>query len=300
MDVTRTAALQAQGQDRAQLSRQVRVGALVRIRHGAYADAAEATAVGRHRQLIAATWPILGEAAVLSHTSAAVLHGLPVWDSMLSRVCAIRAEGGHGVRRPSLHTRVAGLAGELTVVEGYRTTSLARTAVDQACVLRLDRAVATVDAALRLGATVASVQACLAAARRRHGVGVARAAVTFADGRSESVGESLSRLLIAQLGLPAPELQVDLFDRVGVWIARSDFGWLEHGVIGEFDGRIKYTGSPDEVARAVMREKAREQAIRDAGWIVVRWSWSDLSDPLGFRRRIEAAFEHAASLRRPR
>lgn len=298
MDVIRTAALQDRGQDRAQLSRQVRAGTLVRIRHGAYAEAAETTAVGRHRQLIAATWPILGDAAVLSHASAAVLLGLPVWDSMLVRVCATRAEGGHGVRRPSLHVRVAQLrADDLTLVEGYRITSLARTAVDQACVLHLDRAVATVDAALRLGVTPASMRAIVTAARRRHGIGVARAAVEFADARSESVGESFSRLLVSQLGLARPELQVDLYDRSGFWIARSDFGWLEEGVIGEFDGRIKYTGTPDEVAHAVMREKAREQAIRDAGWIVVRWYWSDLSDPIGFKRRIETAFDQAASIR---
>lgn len=277
------------------LTRQVREGAIVRIRHGGYVDTRADDVRERHRQLIAATWPLFGPDTVLSHASAAVLHGLPAWDAQLAGVSAVRPAGGHGRKGRFLHVRVAALPpGDVVERAGYRTTSLERTAIDQACVLRFDRAVATLDAALHLGADPASLAAVVADARRRHGVGVARAALRFADGRSESVGESLSRVLMAQVGLPAPELQVDLHDRHGVWIARSDFGWLDHWVIGEFDGRVKYLGTPEEVARTVMREKAREQAIRDAGWTVVRWTWTDLGDPVGFRSRIESALALAA------
>jgi hypothetical protein len=45
-----------------------------------------------------------------------------------------------------------------------------------------------------------------------------------------------------------------------------------------------------------MREKAREQAIRDAGWWVVRWTWKDLAVPKSFRQRIQAAFRAAENL----
>jgi len=84
-----------------------------------------------------------------------------------------------------------------------------------------------------------------------------------------------------------------VFDAFGTWLARSDFGWKERGVLGEFDGRIKYTGPQDEVARAVMAEKDREARLREAGWVVVRWGWEDLRDPAALRRRIEAAFAQA-------
>jgi hypothetical protein len=186
-------------------------------------------------------------------------------------------------------TRLA--ATDVILVDGYRVTSIARTAVDQACVLRHDRAVATMDAALRSGVPRGELAAAVRAARGRHGVGVARSALEFADGRAESVGESVSRVLMAQVGIPAPDLQVNVFDDIGNWLARGDFGWRERGVIGEFDGRVKYVGEADQVARIVMSEKLREQAIRDAGWVVVRWTWRDLSDTATFRRRIMGALD---------
>jgi len=282
------------------LTRQVRVGSLVRVRHGAYASAHGADAVERHLQLVAATWPLLGEGAVLSHASAAALHGLPTWECDLAKVSVTRPHGGHGRTGAWLHARLGTLdAEQVCEVEGLRVTGLARTAVDQACCVSFERAVATMDAALRAGVRRSELEQTVRLAKRRHGIGVARAALSFADGAAESVGESISRVLIAQVGLPAPALQVEVRDRQGRWVARSDFGWIEQRVIGEFDGRIKYLGDEASVADAVIREKAREQAIRDAGWVVVRWTWADLSDPGAFRRRIQSAFEHARGLSAP-
>lgn len=297
MEVTRAARLAAEGSDRIALTRQVRAGALVRVRHGAYASALGADAVERHLQLVAATWPLLGESAVLSHSSAAVLHGLPTWERELAKVTITRREGGHGRAGAWLHARLGKLEpDQVCQMQELRVTSLARTAVDRACGLSFERAVATLDATLRAGVTRSELEDAVRLAKRRHGVGVARAALTFADGASESVGESISRVLIAQFGLPAPALQVEVRDRRGRWVARSDFGWLEQRVIGEFDGRVKYLGDEASVADTVMREKAREQAIRDAGWVVVRWTWADLFDPPALRRRILSAFEHAKGL----
>jgi hypothetical protein len=294
MSVNRTRQLTGIGQTAAERARLERGGELVRVRHGAYADDAAPSALDRHRQLIAGTVPILGSEAVLSHASAGVLHELPSWESTLGRVTVLRSSGGHGSRRHNLHVRVAPLeAAEVTVVAGYRVTSLARTAIDLGCVHSHDQAVAVLDAALRAGADPAVLADTVRAARTRRGVGTARAALGFADGRSESVGESLSRVRIAAAGLPAPQLQVNVFDARDTWLARTDFGWDWLGVLGEFDGRIKYVGSPDEVARTVMQEKLREARLREQGWIVVRWAWSDLADLPGLRRRIRAAFAQA-------
>ncbi len=65
------------------------------------------------------------------------------------------------------------------------------------------------------------------------------------------------------------------------------------GVLGEFDGKVKYIGPSDQVARTVMNEKSREDSLRQLGWVVVRWNWQDLLNPSALRRRIEAAFEQA-------
>ena len=53
-------------------------------------------------------------------------------------------------------------------------------------------------------------------------------------------------------------------------------------MLGEFDGRVKYgrlLRPGQEPGDAVFEEKRREDAIRDEGWGVVRWVWSDLQVP---------------------
>lgn len=61
-------------------------------------------------------------------------------------------------------------------------------------------------------------------------------------------------------------------------IARTDYDWAGL-LVGEFDGRVKYQKHlrPGEsVSDAVIREKAREDALRRRNIMVVRWTWTDL------------------------
>jgi len=55
---------------------------------------------------------------------------------------------------------------------------------------------------------------------------------------------------------------------------------------------VKYIGPSDEVTEVVMRERRREALLRDAGWIVVRWGWSDLR-AVELGRRVRGAFAQA-------
>lgn len=298
MAIQRTEQLLDSGLTKYDLARENRRGGRVNVRHGAWSENAPTDELERHRQLIAGTWPLLGEAAVLSHGSAAVLHGLPVWRPLLERVSATRASGGHGGRSRYLHMRRAPLAPvEVTELDGYRVTSLERTALDLARSVSYERAVAILDAALHANADAGLLAEMADAGRYRTGAAVARRALAFADRRAESVGESISRVRMAELGLPAPDLQFNVFDRNGAWVARVDFVWPDCGVVGEFDGAIKYAGPPDEVAAAVMKEKARQQDIEAVGWLVVRWSWSDLGNRDQFRARISASLEKGRRLR---
>jgi len=104
--------------------------------------------------------------------------------------------------------------------------------------------------------------------------------IPLLDGRSESPGESLSRVTIRQLGLPVPELQyVNVIDGNEY---RSDFAWIDRRVLGEFDGKVKYGEllRPGESAEdVVMREKRRDASLRSAGWEVVHWTWAELMRP---------------------
>lgn len=113
----------------------------------------------------------------------------------------------------------------------------------------------------------------------------------FARSESESPGESRSRALIHNLGFKPPSLQVPIQTDSGVY--RVDFCWEDAKVIGEFDGRVKYFDDrvlngrdPREVLYA---EKQREDALRRAGWIIIRWTWQDLNEPARFAALLRKA-----------
>ena len=118
--------------------------------------------------------------------------------------------------------------------------------------------------------------------------------MAFADGRSESVGESRSRVAIALAGLPTPALQWPI--RYGDATALTDFGWVAQHTVGEFDGKIKYgrlLKPGQEPGDAVYAEKLREDGLRALDWEVVRWTWPDLRDFAPTAARIRARFRTA-------
>lgn len=115
-----------------------------------------------------------------------------------------------------------------------------------------------------------------------------QAAWSFADGRAESPGESLSRAAVHELGFVVPEPQKNLYDGAGQWIARVDHWWEEIDLAGEFDGKSKYSSGHrkpgDNWQDVLVREKEREDAIRRTGAGVMRWMWNDVRDLPRFER----------------
>ena len=225
--------------------------------------------------------------AVISHGSAAVLHDLPVFPEAVRTVHLTRDRHGGGVRRSVVHVHGSPLAVEdVTVVDGLSVTSLARTVADLARTLPYPQAVAIGDRALAIGLDPTDLAIAVEMGLKRAGAAQARRVAHFIDGRSDSVGESFSRVGFAEDNLPPPLPQFEVYDDTGEFVARADFGWPEMRTLGEFDGREKYLRfrRPDEgLEEFLLREKAREDALRDLGWQVVRWMWAEL-----FRRRVIA------------
>ncbi len=284
----------AAGYDDRDLARAVRRGGLTRIRRGAYLD--PNAGLPRHRALVLATAPALRAGSVVSHASAAALHGLPLWRAGGERVHVTRSPPAAGSGSAVVHLHVARLPeDDLTLVDGLLTTALARTVVDLGRTLSSESAVVTADAALASGRlSRAELAACLARMGPVPGSRRAARVVAFADGRSESVGESRSRVLLHRLGLPAPDLQARLVRPDRSVLARCDFGWREHRTVGEFDGRVKYrAGAGRDPGDAVFREKLREDEVRDSGWEVARWTWADLDTPSVVDGRVRRAFARA-------
>lgn len=261
-----------------------RRGELASLARGSYIGPSDLPADPRERHLlqILASADRLRVDAVVSHQSAAVLHGLDLWSTPLGQVHITRVLPAYGHRSNELHCHVAALASaEIVFGQDLLVTSPARTVLDLARSLPFEQAVVVADSALHLGlTTIDELHAALASAASRRGVRAAARVVAFADGRSESVGESRSRVLIAQAGLPAPETQFEVRDQNGRLIARCDFGWSGRRLVGEFDGRSKYGRllrpgqRPEDVVHA---EKLREDDIRGEDLGVVRWTWAELT-----------------------
>ena len=138
-------ALRERGLNSYDIRRMAQRAELVAVRRGAYVvDRPDDQSVEQaHRDLIRATVPQLDDGAVISHGSAAVLHGLPTWSSALSRVHVTRDRSGGGRRRPVVHVHGAPLTpDELTVIDGVTATSMARTVLDLGRTLPMEQAVA--------------------------------------------------------------------------------------------------------------------------------------------------------------
>jgi hypothetical protein len=223
--------------------------------------------------------------AALSHSSAAILHGLPTVCS-LTRPC-LTVPAGTALRDlADVHLHRATLpTGEVLHIDDSRVTSVARTVLDLAREHGVDAGVAAADAALRRGSTTAELRRVLAGCANWPGRAAARATVQRSDGLAESPLESVSRLRIGDANLPRPRLQVELGDERGWFVARTDFYWPEFGVVGEADGNIKYDAAP-----ALIAERRRQAALEDLGLVVVRWGWADLDRFDIVVRRLRAAF----------
>ena len=283
-------------------------GALTPIRRGAYLRRSEDTTVGardQHGLLTAATIPRLGDGAVVSHVSAAVLHGIAVWPSPNARVHVTKSRPGGGRRTKTLYLHVAALADQdVVAVAGIDVTSVARTVVDVARTESFTTGVVVADHALAQRLVSAEeLSAVLAQHRRRVGSQRAAAVLAFADARSESVGESRSRVALFRAGLPTPELQYEVCDADGHFLGRPDFAYVDRKVAGEFDGRQKYVARSvggRSVTDVVIAERRRSESLVRAGWAVVRWMWEDLETPTVIASKFRAAFDAQARLARPR
>lgn len=154
-----------------------------------------------------------------------------------------------GIRmRPSLGVMVHQRAGAPLRRVGRRlVTAPAWTAVEVARVLRRPRALATLDAALRVGVPKIELEAAVAEQKGRRGIVAVRDLLPHADGRSESPMESEARLVFIDHGLPLPELQFEIVDHCGdLW--RVDFAWEGAKLVAEYDS-MEWHANPERWKR---------------------------------------------------
>jgi very-short-patch-repair endonuclease len=289
---TRADAMEA-GYSDSELRRRLRSGQWSRLSRDVYVEPGSRPAAEQpweqarrlHLLKVRAAVERMGERAVVSHQSAALLHGLPSWGLDLTKVQLTKPAGrARSDALADVH-RSQFEPGEITVVDGLRVVGAARAITEATCASSYEVGVVLADAALHR--RLVSPEALIATADRYqfwHGSPAARAAARFADGLSESVGESRLRVLMANYRLPKPGLQVEIRDERGRLIGRVDF-LLAVRLIVEFDGAMKYGGTAD----AVLAEKWREDRLRARGYRVVRTNWADLDQPQATADRIRYA-----------
>jgi len=290
---TRTEALTA-GHDDQSIRRAIRVGAWRRVRAGAYTcpDLWPQDPRLQHLVVAYAALAKLGERVALSHTSAAVAHGLSLWDPDLSRVHVTRTDGGAGRTEAGVvHHEGLLLPSDLVRVGARAMTAPVRAALEAASLTSAEGAVVILDSLLHLElADRAALDECYAYMQSWPEFRALRIPVLLADGRAESVGESRARYLFFRHGLPAPQPQFEVRDERGRLVGTTDFGWPEHRLLGEFDGRVKYERylrDGETPGDAVFREKKREDRLCEiTGWRMVRLVWSDLYDGPGTAARV--------------
>lgn len=236
-----------------------------------------------------------GQVAVASHGSAIVLLDLPTeaidlgTAHLMWRGQATKFEAFSRVR---IHERVASDDLALQWETVHPALACVQVGLGDPRALMV-----AADAALRQGlVTPDQLRAAASLLRGQRGLTRARAAIEWCDARHETPGESVTAFVLRQLGYDLdPQFGPGLTGPGGGPL-HADFLILGTRVLVEFDGEIKYEArDADEARQLLFAEKRREDALREAGYEVVRLTWRDLQNPELVRAKIEAAIARSLS-----
>lgn len=208
--------------------------------------------------------------SAFSHETAALLCGLPVsgFDEQIDVIVNPGAvvpniEGVDG------HSGLA--TADVTKVNDLRVVHPERTFFDLAPTLTLTALVILGDAIARHWSTPEQLGARAATLKRKRGIVRARKALPLIRSGVDSPPETRVRLMLVWAGLPCPDVNVDVFDQAGGWLARPDLAYLNLKIAIEYDGDHHRTAKDQW-----RRDRARDQNLRDEGWIVITLTADDI------------------------
>ncbi|MDR7329022.1 hypothetical protein [Corynebacterium guangdongense] len=169
---------------------------------------------------------------------------------------------------------------EVCVVDGIRVTTTFRTLRDVARYHGVVAGVVAIDDLRRKspGLSIEDLHRSMTVEQRYHGVGAVRQAIDLSGDSADSPLESMARVILVRAGVGRIQTQGQIRPSRGTTTYRVDLlidGWL----IVELDGNVKYDGATfgkraDEVIRA---ERQREKELQNAGFLVLRATFADLS-----------------------
>jgi predicted transcriptional regulator of viral defense system len=282
--------LQFLGLGRSGVSRRVRSGRLHRIHRGVYA-------VGRphltqHGHWLAAVLAC-GPRAVLSHRSAAALHGIRR-DSRAKTDVTLASPSARSRPTIDVHRSSTLEAADITTVDDIPCTTVARTLVDIGDVVSRRAVERAVDRAEVLRAFDGkAVHEALERAGRRRGAATLRAVLESYEEPTLTERQLEERFLAlcrhASLPSPAVNAWITLPDGIAY---KADFLWRAERLIAETDSRGFHSHRA-----AFEHDRLRDQRLTLAGYTVVRFTWRQVGrEP---RRVAEALRGLLARLARP-
>ncbi|MBO1267626.1 hypothetical protein [Arthrobacter cavernae] len=243
---------------------------------------------GRERARLAAygrrTIVASADGLTFSHTSAARLHRLSLWDAdrLIHVIIPYHAAKGSHATDVRAHAGSL-LPGDRMEIDGLPVTSLDRTILDCALMMSYRQGLVLLDHALRVGGNRQWLELECVRLVGVRGVTAFRRALAFAGPLSESAGETLARDAIAKLGFPEPVLQFQVKTHRGA--NRFDFAWPDRRAAVEFDGKSKYFDYKP-TAEVIFEERRREKLLTEQGWRILRIEWKDLFDERGLKVRL--------------
>ena len=210
-----------------------------------------------------------------SHSTAAMLHGMPVplalWRDTRLHV---------SVLRPAYPPNTVGIVGHRLRAPVMRTTVAASPVSDPVTtwcllgsVLGNRDLIAAADYLVgpKPKATLVQLEAAVAAWHGQNGAAALRAAFPLVRLAVRSPRETLLRLVVLDAGLPEPEINYWIYDDHGQFLAECDLVYPKERVVLEYEGDHHRTD-----VRQWRKDIARRETLEDADWRVIRVSADDL------------------------
>ncbi|WP_372729393.1 type IV toxin-antitoxin system AbiEi family antitoxin [Nocardioides sp.] len=267
---------QALGVSRQQLRSLLAAHSVRRVVRGVYAAAQAPDDVFFRAAALARVLPA---DAVATDRTAAWLHGV----DLLPRSSRETTPPLQVFRPPGRRARRTGVASgerallprDVVRVGTVRATSPVRTALDLSRLVWRFDALAALDQFVRSGVRIEELLTELDRFRGYRGVVQARALVPLADGRAESVAESVLRLHWYDAGLPPPEPQSWVQDERGIERYRLDLALPDVRFAAEYDG-AEFHSSTEQREHDLHRRRWLDE---HAGWTVEVFVNDDLFRP---------------------
>jgi very-short-patch-repair endonuclease len=212
----------------------------------------------------------LGDDALVSHRSAAALHGFdgfpqePIEFTVQRR--RRKSESGWVVHTTQRLERI-----DITKVGRFPCTSASRTVIDLARSARRDELERAIDSAVRDGSSSPSfLRKRLASLRGSGRAGVRLLDELLVDAGGHSALERAFLALVRRAELPRPICQ-RVYRRDGKTVARVDFDFAPRPVVAEVSGQRGHASDPERA-----KDARRRNELQALGLVVLEFTYGDI------------------------